>query len=98
MGSTHLPHSRRPVDYYVLLGVPADATFRDIEQAYWQAAKTSRELLPKLNEAYEVLGDSSRRAEYDKRRVPPSPEKPKAIGSEPVRPNPDRNKLRWYLQ
>ena len=98
MGSTHLPHSRRPVDYYVLLGVPADATFRDIEQGYWQAAKTNRDQLPKLNEAYEVLGDPNRRAEYDKRRVVSNDENPKPTGPERLRPNPDRNKLRWYLQ
>jgi curved DNA-binding protein CbpA len=98
MGSTHLPHSRRPVDYYLLLGVSADATFRDVEQAYWQATKTKREQLPKLNEAYEVLGDANRRAKYDAQRVVSNAERPKPTGPETLRPNPDRNKLRWYLQ
>ncbi len=98
MGSTHLPHSRRPVDYYEALGIPADATFRDIEQAYWQATKDRRELLPQLNVAYEVLGDANRRAQYDAQRTISNVERPKPAGSEPLRPNPDRNKLHWYLQ
>jgi len=96
MGSTHLPRSRRSVDYYDLLSVPLDATFRDIEQAYWQATKDRRELLPQLNEAYEVLADPGRRLEYDEKRAAIA--EPKATGSEPLRPNPDRNKLRWYLE
>jgi curved DNA-binding protein CbpA len=95
MGSEHLPRSRRPVDYYALLGVPGDATFRDIEQAYWQAAKTRRDLLAQLNEAYEVLGDPNRRLAYDEQRAASKDHTP-AAG--PLRPNPDRNKLRWYLQ
>jgi curved DNA-binding protein CbpA len=96
MGS-HLSYSKQRFDYYEVLGVAADASLREIEQAYWQATKERRELLPQLNEAYEVLGDADRRMAYDKQRVPP-PEKPEPIGSQPLRPNPDRNKLRWYLQ
>ena len=98
MGSSHLPRSRRHVDYYELLGVPADASLREIEQAYWQATKERRELLPQLNEAYEVLGDANRRLTYDSQRSPSDVETPAPTGSQPLRPNPDRNKLRWYLQ
>jgi curved DNA-binding protein CbpA len=97
MNSTHLPRSKRPVDYYELLAVPADATHREIEAAYWEGAKTRRELLPLLNEAYEVLGDAKRREAYDDQRVEPE-ERPEPTGSLPLRPNPNRNKLRWYLQ
>lgn len=98
MGSTHLPRSRLPVDYYTLLGVPADATFRAIEQAYWQAAKTRRELLAQLNEAYEVLGDPNRRLAYDEQQAASKDHTPTPPAAGPLRPNPDRNKLRWYLQ
>lgn len=97
MGSPQLPRSKRSVDYYELLGVSADATFRDIEEAYWDATKNRRELLPQLNEAYEVLGDANRRLAYDAQRVVPEA-KPAVTDSESLRPNPDRNKLRWYLQ
>ncbi len=96
MGSTHLPRSRRSVDYYDLLVVPVDATFRDIERAYWQATKDRRELLPQLNEAYEVLGDANRRLQYDEQRVATAT--PTLTRSTPPVPKPDRNKLRWYLQ
>ena len=95
MGSTHLLRSRRHVDYYTLLGVPIDATFRDIEQAYWQAAKTRRELLARLNEAYEVLSDPNRRLAYDEQRAASKDDTPTPPVAGLLRPNPDRNKLRW---
>ena len=98
MSLAHLPRSRRPEDYYALLGVAADATFRDIEQAYWQATKDRRELLSQLNVAYEALGDANRRAEYDAQRVVADVELPEPTGSRPLRPNPARNNLGWYLQ
>ena len=98
MGSAHLSRSRRNADHYDILGVPSAATFREIEQAYWQAAKTRRDLLPQLNEAYEILSDANRRGAYDRQRVVSSEAPPKPTDSGPLRPNPDRNKLRWYLQ
>jgi hypothetical protein len=97
MDSRRLLRSRRTQDYYQLFGVAPDASLREIEQAYWQAAKERRELLPLLNEAYEVLGHADRRQAYDAQRVPVDAPAPVPTGSRPLRPNPDRNKLRWYL-
>jgi curved DNA-binding protein CbpA len=101
MGPAHLPRSRRPVDYYDVLGVAADATFRDIEQAYWALAKSNRALVPLLNMAYEVLGDPARRATYDEQRVvAPSPQRQRSDTPAATRAaNSElREKLRWYLQ
>ena len=98
MGSTHLPHPRRAPDHYRLLGVPEDALFRDIEQAYWREAKRNRDLLPQLNRAYEVLGDPQRRAEYDEQGLASAGQTSRPSPPEPQRSNPElRNKLRWYL-
>ncbi len=62
-------------DYYRLLGVPRDASPEEIRRAYRQAAlrlhpdKNVRpgetELFININEAYEVLSDPARRAQYD---------------------------------
>jgi curved DNA-binding protein CbpA len=100
MGSTHLPYSRRTPDHYTLLGVPKDAPAREIEQAYWREAIRSRELVPRLNEAYEILGDPKRRAEYDAERESVADQTPKQDAAKaPLRGDPElRNKLRWYLQ
>jgi curved DNA-binding protein CbpA len=59
--------NRKPVDYYELFGLTPDATFRDIEAAYWRLAKDphARDDIALLNEAYEVLSHKDRRAEYD---------------------------------
>ena len=64
-------------DYYGILGVPPDATAQSIKSRYRELAKEvhpdvsgeeSDTDMARINEAYEVLSDKSRRAEYDKRR------------------------------
>jgi molecular chaperone DnaJ len=66
-------------DYYAALGVPKDADAADIKKAY---RKLARDLHPDKNpgnteaegrfkevsEAYDVLSDPKRRAEYDEAR------------------------------
>ena len=64
-------------DYYDVLGVSPDATAQSIKSRYRELAKEmhpdvsgeeSDTDMARINEAYEVLSDKSRRAEYDKRR------------------------------
>jgi DnaJ-class molecular chaperone len=64
-------------DYYQILGVPADASQEDIKAAFRKLAfqyhpdvnpgneKEAGEKFKEINEAYGVLGDASRRQQYD---------------------------------
>ena len=65
-----------PKDYYLVLGIPADSTGREIKAAYRRLAK---EFHPDrcrdwhtpflgIQDAYSVLGDPMRHKEYDKSR------------------------------
>lgn len=66
-------------DYYEILGVPRDASAKDIKAAYRKLARQwhpdlhtgkkkaeAEEKIKRINEAYEVLKDSEKRAKYDK--------------------------------
>ena len=64
-------------DYYGILGVPPDATPHAIKSRYRELAKemhpdvsggASDTDMARINEAYEVLSDERRRAEYDRGR------------------------------
>ena len=70
-------------DYYQILGVAADASQEDIKKAFRRLAfkyhpdtnpgneKQAEERFKEINEAYGVLGDKSKRQQYDfARRVP----------------------------
>lgn len=63
-------------DYYKILGVEKKSTEKDIKQAYRKLArkyhpdvnpgdKSTEQKFKEINEAYEVLGDKEKRAQYD---------------------------------
>jgi curved DNA-binding protein len=63
-------------DYYQILGVPRDASEKDIKSAFRKLArqyhpdhnpndKTAEEKFKNVNEAYEVLSDAEKRKKYD---------------------------------
>lgn len=71
-------------DYYQVLGVPADASQKDITKAYRKLARelhpdknpgntTAEERFKAVSSAYQVLGDEATRKEYDElRRMGPT--------------------------
>ena len=64
-------------DYYKVLGVPKDASDKDIARAYRKLAKQyhpdahpgSEERFKEISAAYEVVGDAAKRKEYDEVRA-----------------------------
>lgn len=62
-------------NYYEILGVSKDASAEEIKKAYLKLArkyhpdtskeKNAEEMMAKINEAYDVLSDESKRARYD---------------------------------
>ena len=87
----------RPLpDYYGVLRVRRDATYREIEAAYGRLARERRDQLQLLNEAWEVLGNPQRRVAYNIEqqlwlRQPEQPEEPPIV--EPT--SSLREKLSW---
>lgn len=68
-----------PRDPYEVLGVPRDASMRQIRAAYVARARRAHpdlvggkglDLMRALNEAWEVLKDAGRKAEYDRANRP----------------------------
>ena len=65
-------------NYYVILGVASDATQDEIRSAYRRRAQAlhpdhhdeGRQPFLEVQEAYSVLGDPSRRSDYDRSRMP----------------------------
>ncbi|MEO0807639.1 MAG: DnaJ domain-containing protein, partial [Cyanobacteria bacterium J06643_4] len=89
---------RIPLDYYRILGLPIQATAEQLKQShrdrtlqvprreYSELAIDARRQL--LDKAYEVLGNSARRAEYDQEFL----SKSKSTGDLPIdASNPDAN-------
>ena len=76
-----------PTDHYAVLGVQQSADRRTIQQAYRALARRmhpdfggNAADMARLNEAWRVLGDAKRRANYDGPRLP-ARRRPAATGS-----------------
>ncbi len=66
-------------DYYTILGVPREASIREIKRAYKKLVKkwhpdlhsqdpACRAKIQEINEAYEILSDPDKRRAYDQQR------------------------------
>ena len=77
------------MDFYVILGVGADASAADIKRAYRRLSRryhpginpgdrTAQEMFARISEAYEVLMDPRRRQDYDAGGAGPVP--PSGVG------------------
>jgi len=62
------PQQGRLPDYYGILGVAEDASFQEIQAAYWRHANARDIDIALLNVAYEALGHQARRENYDASR------------------------------
>jgi molecular chaperone DnaJ len=94
--------------HYETLGVRPDATATEIRDAYRRLARrhhpdrgeADAAAMPRINEAYRVLGDPGRRAVYDAaihdavRRAPTVPEPPRPA---PVVVDPTPARIPWKL-
>nr|XP_053652856.1 protein tumorous imaginal discs, mitochondrial-like isoform X1 [Cherax quadricarinatus] len=72
----HTSQGFKQRDYYEVLGIPRNASSKEIKKAYYQLAKkyhpdvnkddpTSQKKFTEVSEAYEVLGDEEKRRQYD---------------------------------
>jgi curved DNA-binding protein CbpA len=84
--------SRVRPDYYGILGVERGASYREIEAAYGRLAREKREQRPLLNEAWEVLGNATRRAAYNDEQ-----DTPRAKPGSPRKPEPRASRLGTYF-
>lgn len=98
-------------NYYARLGVPRNATAEEIRSAYRAAVRRlhpdvnpapgAAELLQAMREAYEVLSDPARRAEYDQVLPPDTSSAPSVslnvLYSRPVLPPLDEPQLLYVL-
>ena len=96
----HAGPGRNPGDPYSVLGVSADASQRDIARAYRRAVqhahpdthphdRAAAARFRALTDAYELLGDPDRRADYDRGRSAQEPSRQPPLARAHVARGPD---------
>lgn len=80
--------------YYAVLGVPERANYKEIRHAYRGLARKyhpdrnssafAEEMIKKINAAFEVLSDETKRAQYDRMKFDSMPEPEPAYEPEPA--------------
>jgi DnaJ-class molecular chaperone len=88
--------------YYAVFGVPEKSSYKEIRHAYRRLARKyhpdrnssafAEDMIKKINAAFEVLSDETKRAEYDRGSYDIASEPEPVYESEPVRPNPEPRK------
>lgn len=82
--------------YYAVLGVPEKATYKEIRHAYRRLARNyhpdrnssslAEEMIKKINAAFEVLSDETKRSHYDRMEFDSMPEPEPVYDPEPIHP------------
>jgi molecular chaperone DnaJ len=89
--------------YYVVFGVSEKASYKEIRHAYRRLARKyhpdrnssafAEEMIKKINAAFEVLSDETKRSQYDRSEFDGASESGSAYEPEPERANPDPWKM-----
>ena len=85
--------------YYAIFGVPENSSYKQIRHSYRRLARKyhpdrnsstfAQDMIIRINAAFEVLSDETKRSEYDKMKFDTAPEPEPVYEPEPPRPNMD---------
>lgn len=89
--------------YYAVFGVSEKASYKEVRQAYRRLARKyhpdrnssafAEDMIKKINAAFEVLSDETKRSQYDRNSFDSAPEPETVYKPEPAWANPDPWKI-----